>query len=438
MAKFLNYSEYFLTAQGTSACTYGSSNPEDRMVQIKNKNIAERNSKLIQDLGLLTINGTREYLIYPNANIEPVPNTLFRGPCDVEGNLRVVKIPNGGKDLHSLEVPSGDIYAFFTGFINIFEALLLLHSNDIAHLDVKPMNMVGKKNPDGTYNLRVIDFGFSKKTDKESDNSEFYEYNKDKCTKPHNYRYWSYDLRLLNPDLFENLCGGNIDDDIKEYRQMIYDAFYTEFMISTLDTELVRSFKDFMVGSNIWLTLLKSDVFALGLSLYKIWQRLTGYGMSNLDKLIYNTERDIRMGISIKAGEQVKLPEGWTMREAVGLNKVYFHNVTHNLIFWDIKKIKTCDAEIEASNKVFELVKKMCNPDPFRRLNLRAAKQEYITIVLPAIQRAYSIVPDLNNKARVVANLAKKLDGGSRHRRKRTRRNNKKYVKAKKTRASTK
>jgi len=444
-----DYSKYFLIGKGTYACTYGSSNPEDPLVQIKNEYTAKKNSTRIQGLGLSMINEPQEKLIYPKMNIKELPASLVMDTCDLEGNLKVVEIPNGGTDLYKLKVSSEDIYVFFSGFVNIFEGILLLHSHKIAHLDVKPMNMVGKKNPDGTYNLRLIDFGFSKKTDIKSNHFEFYEYtinnqnniNKGKCTKPYNYSYWSYDLRLLNRYLFENLCGGNIYDDIESYRLMLHDAFYTTFMISTLKTDLVTSFKDYIIGDNISLTLLKSDVFALGVSLYIIWQRLTGYGMSTLNKIRYNRDRDIGKGISIKAGEQVKLPEGWKMREEVGLSKVYFESVTHNLMFWDITKINTCDAEIEASKKVFALVKNMCDPNPFIRLSLEEAKGIYIETVLPAIKTAYSTVPDVEHKSRVGENiraLLKKVKGGSRRRRKTTKRNNKRYVKPKKKRTTKK
>lgn len=433
-----DYSKYFLKGSGSFACTYGSLNPADPLVQIKSKNTAEGNKKIVSNLGLPDINNETKYLLYPIGEIEDVPPALPRKQCTLKNTpekpLKIVKIPNGGKDLENLQLPSGDIYIFFTGFMNILEGILLLHSRKIAHLDIKPLNMVGKKEPDGTYNLRIIDFGYSKKTDIPSDNSEFY--NKGV---PFNYPYWSYDLRILNDDLFIEIFEGDLQEDTDEFKDVFIDAKYPDYLLRTLDTDLVNEIFTTITDSNKSEVLLKSDVFSLGLSLYLIWKRLTGYGLDSEGVLTYGLQDEINSAMyPEQARDFIKihygaLPAGWGMKESRTTGKIFFYNITNNLAFWDIKKIKTCGAEIEASNKVFELVKRMCDPNPFTRLNLEAAKQAYITTVLPAIQTAYSTVPNVGNGARANANAD--LGGGSRSRRKNTKRN---YLKAKKTRAKPK
>jgi serine/threonine protein kinase len=294
--------------------------------------------------------------------------------------------------LESLEVPSGDIYAFFDGFKNIFKALGELHKNNIIHLDVKPMNMVGKKNPDGTYNLRLIDFGLSRKKDKETDNRDFYYYDGKYYTKPYNYPYWSYDLRLLNQSFYTILCS-DIQRDILNFLIKVEGEiggapdFINEFMLKQLTRELIETKllkylnePSTQEGTKLEI-LLKSDTFALGLSLYIIYRRLTGPYPDPMDNVYYVTNDKSR-----------------------------------------------------AYDAVFELVMNMCNPNPYSRLSVEVAEQAYITTVLPAIQKAYPSVPDVGIASRVKANANAGLGGGSRHRRKRT----KKYVKAKKTRAKPK
>jgi serine/threonine protein kinase len=372
-----DYSRYFKIGEGTSACTYGSLNPKNLLIQIKREETARNNSALIQRLGLVDINRKQEQLIYPKNIIKNVPKNLKTEACKLKGTgenpLKMVEIPNGGKDLESLEIPSEDISSFFTGFVNIFEALGSLHKKKIVHLDVKPLNMVGKKESDGKYNLRVIDFGLSLDIYMPNDFSIFYEYDKTgKFLAPVNYRYWSYDLRLLNGKLFNRLCSSNIDKDIENFKKQ--SDIFSRFYILSFKEDLVKSVAKILstpkdakeISVQI---LLKSDVFALGVSLYEIYRRLTA------DNKVSN----------IYSGKV----EG-------------------------------------ATRELLHLVRLMCNPDVFTRLTLEQAKEKYINDVLPAIISAYS------------SDVKAGLGGGSRRRRKTTRRNNIKYVKAKKTRSSTK
>ncbi|PRP81630.1 putative serine/threonine-protein kinase [Planoprotostelium fungivorum] len=44
---------------------------------------------------------------------------------------------------------------------DIFEALAYLHSNGVAHRDIKPQNMLMHKSRDGTRTTHLIDFGFA-------------------------------------------------------------------------------------------------------------------------------------------------------------------------------------------------------------------------------------------------------------------------------------
>lgn len=422
------YRNYKLAGQGTSSCTFA---PKDirlknTIVQLKNQKTAQKNISRVQELDLPGINKPRNKLLYPYKTIEEVPANFPKGNCkltdDPKNPLKTVKIPYGGKDLSELVVNQEDIYDFFYAFINIFNGLLELHGKNIAHLDVKSTNMVGEK--DGhTYQLRLIDFGLSKKTDERPDNSEFYEYRyedeKVVYTNPINYPFWSYDLRLLNKELFMNISKDIMKDNIEDFEYEFCKYKYPKILINGITPDLVEKLLKNINDDNKSEVLLKSDVFSLGLSLYIIWKRVTGYECNNYGKLTY------------KGGQANKLQTG--------------------------------DAQIKASEKVFELVKKMCNPDPFSRLRLEDALTEYTSLVLPFIQRAYPRVgeiepvtpagsppptppgsspttpPELPSTTPPGSPPPTPNKGGSRKSRTRkNKRNNKRYVKPKKKRTTKK
>ena len=343
------YRNYKLAGQGTSSCTFAPTDIrlKNTIVQLKNQKTAQKNISRVQELDLPGINEPRNKLLYPYETIEEVPANFPKGNCKLTDDpinpLKTVTIPYGGKDLLNLVVNQEDIYDFFYAFINIFNGLLELHGKNIAHLDVKSSNMVGEK--DGhTYQLRLIDFGLSKKTDERPDNSEFYY-----IYKPINYPFWSYDLRLLNKELFNTYNGADVN--VNKFKDEFSKYKYPKILIKDIDSNLVRELLKNINDDNKSQILLKSDVFSLGLTLYIIWNRVTGYGLNDNGELTY------------KGGQANKLQTG--------------------------------DAQIKAAEKVFELVKKMCNPDPFSRLRLEDALTEYTSLVLPFIQRAYPRVGEI-------------------------------------------
>jgi serine/threonine protein kinase len=433
------YRDYKLEGYGTTSCTFAPENVKlgNTIVQLKKETNAEKNILRVKTLDLPGIN-TNNRLLYPSTNIKEVPANFPKGNCklkdDPKNPLRTVKIPYGGKDLSKLAVTQGDIFAFFTGFENIFHGLLVLHKKNIAHLDVKSANMVGEKKDD-TYVLKVIDFGLSKKTDIKSHNSEFYNYKyEDKkivYADPINYPFWSYDLRLLNKDIFQKLYAEKIKTDIDIFNYEFSQYKYPKILIEGITPNLVEELLVKIDDTNKSEVLLKSDVFSLGLTLYSIWRRLTGYGLDDNGKLTYTEAKGLTGIYPDQAEEFIEdnfkglLPVNWEMHISKSTGVVYFYNTKSRLSFWDANKIKTADAEIEASNKVFELVIKMCESDPFKRLSLEDALTEYTSVVLPSIKTAYDSVDPLPQN-----------EGGSR--KLRTRRTNKKYVKSKKTRRNKK
>jgi serine/threonine protein kinase len=428
-----DYSKYFLKGQGSFACTYGSPNPEDPLVQIKDNKTAVNNQQQIQALGFKTFNASYNYTIYPN-NIRNLRDNNKRTllskkdkigrKCELENNegnpFKLVTIPRGGEDISKLEVPPEDIYNFFTGFINIFDGLILLHENNIAHLDVKPANIVAEKNSDSSYNIRLIDFGWSRKTDTNNVGKMFYDQGVFM-----NYTYWAYDLRLIDLNQFNRHIGYVDTDKPETIRYLITEDIINynselkkyNFPISdskTLNPKLVmRLIKE--IPQNIPTVLVNSDVFALGLSLYNIWHRIIGYKLVSIEPV----KGECRYADTFIC----KIPDLKTLFEKI-------------------------------SNNIYTLVLKMCNPDPFTRITMEDAKEEFRRII-EAIPKKYHMIsytfPPNNTTSQrpkkrpwymvlfnTMAGRPREVninEGGSRSRRKNTRRN---YLKAKKTRAKPK
>ena len=115
-----DYSKYFFIDAGAYACSFRSSDPDPMnplILQVKDKETAEKNNKIISELNFPTINNKREQLLYPYANLRNIPPNLKRGKCtllptSVNNPLKLVKIPDGGEDLNKLHVPKEDFPAF--------------------------------------------------------------------------------------------------------------------------------------------------------------------------------------------------------------------------------------------------------------------------------------------------------------------------------------
>jgi serine/threonine protein kinase len=195
----------------------------------------------------------------------------------------------------------------------------------------------------------------------------------------------------------------DLKEDIDDFKSHFTDYKYPKILIEGINPDLVKELLKTINDDNKSEVLLKSDVFSLGLTLYIIWRRLTGYALDDEGDL---THLDALNGMSRSETDDAYIPANSQILICKNTNKACIKKTT----------------EIEASKKVFDLVKKMCISDPFKRLSLEEALTEYTSVVLPSIKIAYPHLPQ--------------NEGGSR--KLRTRRTNKKYVKYKKTRRKSK
>jgi serine/threonine protein kinase len=300
--------------------------------------IAERKEAEI----LKRLDNAYEYFLYPDRICEPIADKSNAPEnCKLKFSKAPVALmsPFGGVDLRKIQVPFQEIPALFEGMVNIFDGLELLHANNLIHNDIKPHNIVALKRDDGSYQVRLIDFGLMHTVDNYLKGEWF-----------HNYPYYPYDVRLLSENYFPKT------EDIEEfYLQQEYNQFPMWFYARNDGQQLITKkwvmamWKKMKGDEARHHVVLELDVFSLGRTLYELYFRLTGqfYVMGD--------------------------DEGEVLGQGTA----------------GIKK--------DVALPLFKLIQKMCNPDPFERVSLLEAKAEFVAL-LPAIKKAFTpvVVPAAN------------------------------------------
>ena len=268
-----------------------------------------------------------KYFVYPDEYCRPdKPNaTNEYGKCPLPFKDPVLlHLPHGGVDLLHINVPFSEIPAFFEGFLNIFDGLALLHTNNVAHRDIKIPNIVGQKLNSGAYNLRLIDFGLSRPFP-----------HLIKFPKTDNYAYWSYDMRYLL-DTFSP-SKGDIDDfistmDYLDFPKWIYmDDKGQHILNLKFGLNLMKQISDGGDAAKLHM-IAESEVFALGRTLSDAFVLHVGY-------------------ISMTSTSVVKM---------------------------DMTKP---DVEPALGLAFYALIQKMCAPDPFQRISLMEAKAGFEALI---------------------------------------------------------
>jgi serine/threonine protein kinase len=180
---------------------------------------------------------------------------------------KILIFEDGGVDLFYISVSNKDYLAFFEGVTNLLKGLVLLHKNNFVHMDIKPSNIVGKKDSDGKYILRYIDFGLTDKVSVASKNLY-----------AENYSYWPYDIKLLT-DRFEF----DLDDlekyyDVQEESGKYYPfwSIYDDKNTYKINEAFANALNESILSGKIdEKEIIKSiDIFGLGRSLFEIYGRL--------------------------------------------------------------------------------------------------------------------------------------------------------------------
>lgn len=280
-----------------------------------------------------------KYFIVPSRMCKP---EITQNPENNYSSCSLINIKNkyidpqlllsteGGKDLMNLVVFSADLYTFLKGLTNLFEGLIVLHTNEIAHLDIKPSNLVGLKT-DTEYVIRYIDFGLSTK---------FADFRALRET----YPYWPFDARLVDP-YYANAKPERLNPELEEfYKSLKYGGrsfpnwlWYNEKGKPIVDKNLVNIISELIVEKKIGSKSIIEgcDIFALGRTLSEVYSRNTGHYYVENNKIEYS-------------GLPNKYQDG--LRDAFSLP---FYN----------------------------LIAKMAGPIVFERPSARMALQEYIQIL---------------------------------------------------------
>lgn len=195
---------------------------------------------------------------------------------------RLLLSTEGGKDLMNLVVFSADLYAFLKGLANLFEGLIVLHTNEIAHLDIKPSNLVGLKTG-SEYAIRYIDFGLSTKF------ADFRALRED-------YPYWPFDARLVDP-YYANAKPASLNPEIEKfYKSLKYGGrkfpnwlWYNEGR-PIFDKNLATTISELIVEKKIGTKIIIEgcDIFALGRTLSEVYSTNTGHFYVEKNKVEYN------------------------------------------------------------------------------------------------------------------------------------------------------
>jgi serine/threonine protein kinase len=165
---------------------------------------------------------------------------------------------NGGKDLIKLKPLSENYEKIFSGFQNLFDGLVLAHSNGLFHTDIKPTNILtGEKE----IKLRFIDFGLSFNINDIKKINSVYTHNTSF------YSYWPFELGC-----FDEKGELKAESTIRKRFYLFntrYSGDYTNFGLTKFqipfetiyDIYKKTNFKDFKT------TFEKVDVFSMGITL---------------------------------------------------------------------------------------------------------------------------------------------------------------------------
>lgn len=307
-----------------------------------------------------------EFLRRLNTDEDLTTPTLNSKTCGLtnQTSFDILKMRYGGEDLEVVTVYNNELFLLLKGLLNVFEGLLLLHKNGYMHNDIKDKNIVALWE-DGSFNVRVIDFGQTGKVD----GGTFHIWNRN------NY-FWSYDFRLYR-------TNKGADDDINNdsystdryRREMSTQSFPLMFLHSNNGepindawaADLNRRINALDAPAQDKL-LMTCETYSLGVTLYKLYNRITGHNLTDANTIETPKQAD----------------------------KTAAQCLVNNL-----------------SRPLFDLILKMCSADPFNRLTLENAYTGYKTLIEKAEKTHVDGLLTVGSKWRkrcIIANGNKRID----------------------------
>lgn len=258
----------------------------------------------IHEMGFRTIlepiDPTQKYFLYPlrmcdvrPEDLDPVENSLE--PCDLipkrfSKNLSdavSLEYAYGGIDLIDIRLGYEDYVPMLSAFEGLLEGLVLLHQNNIAHLDIKPENVVALKKEDGSFQMRFIDFGFM---------TPFSAYNTRNPPLPlQQLGYWPLEFLFLDSRFkYEYINQKLIDRFKKDIAPSIEYGLPSPSPLLNITVKEVQDLWDkaqsYTRDEQLSRIMKATDIYSMGILLARYFYSITGRKQVN-GKVVFQTTR---------------------------------------------------------------------------------------------------------------------------------------------------
>lgn len=248
---------------------------------------------------------------YTNAELVENPIRNCRVHSNNASNMRLLQIPDGGDTLqawinrYSYSMDPVHTLNMLESFDNLMRGVGLLHANDMMHMDIKSINVVGKQIDDAIH-LRLIDFGLALNplhfSELPSYSIEHYEAD---------YFIWPFETRYLadiHSPLTTHTFQGFLDTLRKECEYTYYKFMLKRSDVVTMQHRtnpdgtktseyiydvnnpnfIFRKNAEFLAGlshiDRIRYIATKTDVYSLGRLLLKMYSELTHHVFDSVTK----------------------------------------------------------------------------------------------------------------------------------------------------------
>lgn len=323
--------------------------------------------------------------ITPLAKCEKDPSNVVK-KCS--GTI-LLQYPYGGDSLDKVVLAVDEYISYFSSLSQLFDAVQLLHTNDVAHLDMKPPNILVTKNKRGEFHFRLADFGLSmplKTTVFPQPTNTAYDAD---------YFYWPFDVRFLHTKMYETRDSSQKrtfvinDENLKEFNQMVEffnGTFYLPtdifkrsdgtFVVSMPYVHELLGNKRFDTSqpeqAEEWYRFLakSADIYGLGITLSEIYRRHIGHCYAD----------DINGMFTV------------TTPGPYGKKPTHVHHLIINAEKYMSPVMSTWHKLVfeEVTKPLYALVRKMMRANPFERISLLDAKREFVDTIVPRFQKWFT------------------------------------------------
>ncbi len=225
--------------------------------------------------------------------------------CDVYSKFKepyLLQMKNGGVDLHKFRCPPEDIYNFMKSLLNLVEGLQFLHDHNIAHLDIKPANIVTERLDSGLYHTRFVDVGFVMDINK-------YSQYPDKAVFRGPYVIWPYEARYLSVGNVIHTPRKELIEEFYEYAveelqryHVPNEAYYESdgtpvFFDDKFRMDFVAFYKQGSNGVNVKKVAKAVDVYSLGYAFAIIFARTFHKNLDDPVNMVDDEDRTFYLNV---------------------------------------------------------------------------------------------------------------------------------------------